>query len=87
MFPKISLKLIKDFKKTKTSFWIDYETLKIDDITMHLSKNGIGAEHEFIELSLIITTVTAYPNIINYDWDICKSIFHQITELTLEKER
>jgi len=87
MSPKINLKLIKDFKKTKTSFWIDFETLKIDDITMHLSKKGIGAEHEFAELALIIATIKIHPSVINYDWDICKSLFHQVTELSLVKER
>jgi len=84
MFSKISLKLIKDFKKTKTSFWIDLETLKIDYITMHLSKNGIGTEHEFTELALIIATIKIHPSVINYDWNICKSIFHQVTKLALD---
>jgi len=81
---KINLKLIKNVRKTKTSFWISQKTLEVDDIIIYLTKDGTGIEHELIELTLLIATVKVYPDIINYNWDICKSLFHQLTELALE---
>lgn len=73
---KIKLNKIKNPKKTGALITFDAKSMKIVKVVLYLAKNGYGIEHELNELDIIEIVLKICPEIIDFDWRICRSVFH-----------
>jgi len=84
MIPTFNLFLIENTIKTESFFYINWDKTRIEDVRIFIDKDGYGIEHELVEMDLVINTLKTEPEIAEYDWDICCTIFHYITGLCVQ---
>jgi len=73
-------KLTNSKKRTGASIIFEIKTMEIVEVIIHLIRSGYGVEHEINELDIIETVLKIHPDIVNFDWYACRSVFHQISK-------
>lgn len=71
-------------KNTRANIFFNEEITKIINVEIYLISNGYGLEHELVELNILNTVLKQCPEIINFDYKYCKSLFHYYTNVSLE---
>lgn len=74
------LKLTNSKKRTGASIIFEIESMLISEIIIHLVRSGYGIEHEINEIDIIETVLKIHPDIVDFDWYRCRSVFHQISK-------
>jgi len=74
----IELLLTRYAVDTHTRFYINWDTLELEDIKILVTEGGFGVEHELLEMDLLITTLKTEPGVEFFNWNTCRTIFHNI---------
>jgi hypothetical protein len=70
-------------KRIRVIVEFNIDITKVLSAEIRLTSSGYGVEHELVELDIMTTVLKVYPEIINFDYDYCRSIFHYYTNESL----
>ena len=79
----LEFKGIEDVKKTGAVISLNNKLTKVTDAEIMITDSGYGLEHELVELDIMATVLKNCPEVINFDYEYCRSLFHYYTNQSL----
>lgn len=83
---KLSLNRVGNKEETGALLTFNNKFTKLEDVQINVTESGYGIEHELIEIDILSAILKVHPEIVEFEWLHCRSIFHFYSNDTLKCE-